>query len=352
MELISSIVSNNTYPLILLDTSVYCKTDIYCSHLSCTIPQPRTTNGCWGKTACEDTCGECVPCSTTSPTIIPSSAPITVFSSSIPTTVQIDNPSNSSTILGSQSITNITTDNSDNIGINTTQEGLVAGETGTNAHTNDGLSESVIRLLIICGLVVVLSVICTVGCGFCLTTYLKHKERMKAQEMTQITRQTRVSLQPSVGMKTLQQHNYNQIGIGSQSNLNISSDMILPPNMNSQFKIPAQPQVMRQAITVNGNNGGVDTSDIGNVNVHHAQTGEMDSNVNNNYNVIDGTADKSSTKWRKEKDDNDNDDDGNVEIRYKQVSSTDIKKNVVDALVSDHEQRQSNTSSDQELYHD
>ena len=274
-----------------------------------------------------------------------------MFSNSISTTIQIDNPS--STLLGSQPITNITTDNGDNIGINTTEEGLVAGETGTNDPINHGLSDSVIRLLIICGLVVVLSVICAVGCGFCLTTYLKHKERMKAQEMTQITRQTRVSLQPSVGMKTLQQHNYNQIGIGSQSNLNISSDMILPPNMNSQFKIPAQPQVMRQAITVNGNNGGVDTSDIGNVNVQHVQTGEMDSNVNNNYNVIDGTADKSETKWRKETDDNDTDDgDGNVEIQYKQVSSTDIKKNIVDALVSDHEQRQSNTSSNQELYHD
>ena len=370
----SSIISTSTaYPYIQLDTTVYCKTDIYCGHLSCAIPQPRTAHECSGKTACESTCGECVPCSTTSPTIVPSpvptTAPITVFPNTMPTmnpsdtyrfttsvpqtsitsltttlaTPRLNTSTGGSAAIGSNTNYNtFSTDSSHGIDdISTTDKGPVDGETGSSgtSGSSNGLSDSHITLVIMSSLIamLLLLVVCAVGCAFCLMAYMKHKERMKAQEMSQHV-QTGVSKQASIEMRTLQQQH--QTGIDS-------SDMMLT-NINSQLKMPVQPQIMRDTSGVL-----VDPAEIGNVDGGHLQIGEMDvSNVNHSFKKIQNNSDKSRTILTKNNSENENDNDDNVEIKYTQESANEIAKNIVDEAVKDHENRESNSESSEGLYHD
>ena len=300
----SSIVSTSTaYPQIWLDTAVYCKTDIYCSHLSCIIPQPRTTNECSGKTACEGTCGECVACSTTSPSFVPTGFPITVFPSGIytptinpistyPLTTPVPEPTINTYAFTSDTTINYNTVGADNTHSTEESAGQVTGGSSNSGSPNgstNGLSNSHITLLIKGCIGAVLLIICAVGCAFCLTVYLKHKERMKSQEMTEMTRQTKVSTQPSVSVATFHQHHQVESGSVDQSNV----------NMNSQFKMPVQQHSMAAASAVRG----------------HLQPGELDSNVNNNISDEQNKSNKSGKGSRKENDDDN--DDGNVDIRYK-----------------------------------
>ena len=378
----SSIVSTSTsYPRILLDTTVYCKTDVYCSDVSCALPQDRNTNDCSGKIECENTCGECVACSTTTswPTIMPSSIPTRSPATVLPTNVPSMNPISMylSTTLVPLSDTRLINHTKELLETSTTEEGLVDGAT----NNSNGLSDSQITLLIIgcIATVLLIIIICGACCALCLTIYLKHKERMKSQEMTQITRPVGLSLKPAVGKRTLGsralQLQQNQIGmgsgigIGSQSDLNISSEMILA-NTNSPSKMGMQhvQHTMGDANTAvavavaKSLSDDVDTADIGNVDAGNLQTGEIDSSINDSVNDMykqnKVTSNKSGTHVGKDKDNNNDSDDtdggdDNVEIRYKQVSSTEMKKNIVDSLGSDDEQlKQSNSGSNEGLYCD
>ena len=144
-------------------------------------------------------------------------------------------------------------------------------------------------------------------------------------------------------MRTLQQQQqHSHIGIGSQSALNISSDMMLA-NINSQLTIPVQPQNM----------GDADTTDIRNLDDGHLQIGEIDSNANNNFNDKENNSDKSRTDLGKNNKDSDSDNGDNVEIRYKQKSPNEIEKSIIDTVAKDHDKRERISDSNEGLsYHD
>ena len=218
----SGITSTSTlYPRIWLDEEIYCDASVYCRNLTCAVAQDRTNPSsgyCGGKANCENTCGLCVDveCPTLHPTIIPTLYPIatgttddpTIIPTIFPTVYPSVYPSKFSSIIATErpfSTKNPTSYPTTHVHTThtihyltpsiDTQTSSTSGSLGsTNGHDSSGtksgaasnnlLSDSHITLLIICGLIAVLFIV--IGCSFCFVFYIKHSERFKTNQMTEI----------------------------------------------------------------------------------------------------------------------------------------------------------------------